>query len=68
MECWICNRIILDLEVKIMDKQKIRSIENTISMLMRLDENSLILIENNAETLKKYLDLKKEREKREGRS
>lgn len=47
-----------------MDNQKIRSIENTISMLMRLDENSLILIENNAETLKKYLDLKKEREKR----
>lgn len=37
-------------------------------MLMRLDENSLILIENNAETLKKYLDLKKERKKREGRS
>ena len=56
-----------------MDKQKIRSIENTISMLMRLDENSLILIENNAETLKKYLDLKKRKEKggkkqgREGR-
>lgn len=46
-----------------MDKQKIRSIENTISMLMRLDENSLILIENNAETLKKYLDLKKRKEK-----
>ena len=46
-----------------MDKQKIRSIENTISMLMRLDENSLILIENNAEPLKKYLDLKKRKEK-----
>ena len=46
-----------------MDKQKIRSIENTISMLMRLDENSLILIENKAETLKKYLDLKKRKEK-----
>ena len=61
-----------------MDKQKIRSIENTISMLMRLDENSLILIENNAETLKKYLELglsqglyfflplKEERKRREG--
>ena len=46
-----------------MDKQKIRSIENTISMLMRLDQNSLILIENNAETLKKYLELKKRKEK-----
>ena len=51
-----------------MDDKKTQRIENTISMLMRLDENSLILIENNAETLKKYLDLKKEREKREGRA
>lgn len=48
-----------------MTDQKTRSIENTIRMLMRLDEKALILIENSAETLKKYKDLKDREE--EGR-
>ena len=41
-----------------MDEQKIQSIEKTIKMLMRLDKQALILIENSAETLKKYQDLR----------
>lgn len=49
-----------------MTDQKIRSIEKTIRMLMRLDEKSLILIENSAEVLEKYQNLKRREE--EGRA
>lgn len=55
----------------IMDFQKVQTIEKTISMLMRLDEKALILIENSAETLKKYKDLKDREEEgrvRQGRN
>lgn len=48
-----------------MDERKAQSIEKTIRMLMRLDENALILIENSAETLKRYQDLR-EAKKEEG--
>ncbi|MCI8363420.1 MAG: hypothetical protein HFG34_00475 [Eubacterium sp.] len=54
-----------------MDFQKVQTIEKTISMLMRLDEKALILIENSAETLKKYKDLKDREEEgrvRQGRN
>ncbi len=46
-----------------MDDKKTQRIENTISMLMRLDGEALILIENSALVLKKYQDLKREKEK-----
>lgn len=46
-----------------MDDQKIQRIENTISMLMRLDREALILIENSAVALEKYQDLKRKKRK-----
>ncbi len=46
-----------------MDDQKIRRIENTIRMLMRLDGEALILIENSAVALEKYQDLKRKKER-----
>lgn len=49
-----------------MDEQKVQTIEKTIRMLMRLDENALILIEHSAETLKKYQDLIQAQEKEGG--
>ena len=48
-----------------MTEQKAQSIEKTINMLMRLDAEALILIENSAETLKKYQDLRNAKEKKE---
>lgn len=54
---------LLNREVKIMDDKKTQRIENTISMLMRLDGEALILIENSALVLKKYQDLKREKER-----
>lgn len=48
-----------------MNEQKAKSIEKTIKMLMRLDEAALILVENSAETLKKYQDLRQAKEKKE---
>lgn len=42
-----------------MKEKQIEQTTKIVGMLMKLDEKSLLLIENSAETLKKYQDLKK---------